>query len=779
MVQNADHMRKIIGLILGVALLLPSGFAFAQQGQISKKMEKYFAKRGEVYFSFPLQSREKLNKLSAMVSIDELTNDQVFAYANKKEFGQFVETGIEYKVLPHSADLNLDLKMLSSELALESRAWDYYPTYDAYIDLMLAFQTNHPDLCRIDTMTTLASDRMLLTAVISDNVNSDEDEPEFFYTAQMHGDEIITYVMFLRLIDHLLENYGIDPRITNLVDNIEIYINPLANPDGAFMGGNNNINGAIRYNANYVDLNRNFPDIQDGDHPDGNEWQPETVAFMDYATAHDFVMSANTHGGAELVNYPWDTWPQRHADDAWWIFVCNEYADTAHAYSPSGYFTDQGGGVTNGYDWYTTNGCRQDYMNGFQNCREFTLELSSNKMPPASQLESFWEYNYRSFLNYLEQSLYGIRGIVTNSVSNQAVEAKIEILDHDDEYSLVYSSMPKGNYHRPIEAGTFSVQVSAEGYDTQTIDNVTVANYESLRLDVQLIPNTLTAAFAAENTTPAVGMPVVFTNNSFGEVSSWEWTFEGAEPGSSTDENPVVSYTDEGVFDVQLIVSDGSTKDTLKMVDYITVNREYAMGDHTVTSCSGHFYDPAMEDNYANNEDYVMTFLPAEDSHYVEFDFSAFDLEESTDCELDYLSIYDGKDVNAPLIGTYCGKDSPGLVFASNIYGALTFRFHSDAQNTNAGWKAEFACYNGVGVENQEEQAVKVYPNPVHAGDLHIESESALQGVIIRSYAGAMVYRQACSGHHVKVNTSGFVKGIYFVEVNTDEARMVQKIQVN
>jgi hypothetical protein len=181
-----------------------------------------------------------------------------------------------------------------------------------------------------------------------------------------------------------------------MVNNMDIWINPLANPDGTYAGGNNSVNGATRYNANFVDLNRNYPDPDDGPHPDGNPWQVETIAFMDFAEGRDFVMSANFHGGAEVVNYPWDTWSHFHADDNWWQYVSREYADTVHDNAPFGYMNYLNNGITNGYAWYEITGGRQDYMNYFHQCREFTLEISDIKLLPANQLINHWNYNYRS-----------------------------------------------------------------------------------------------------------------------------------------------------------------------------------------------------------------------------------------------------------------------------------------------------------------------------------------------------------------------------------------------
>ncbi|MCK7536337.1 MAG: hypothetical protein MZV63_37830 [Marinilabiliales bacterium] len=84
-------------------------------------------------------------------------------------------------------------------------------------------------------------------------------EPEVFYTSTIHGDETAGFILMLRLADYLLKNYNTDSRVKDLVDNLEIWINPLANPDGTYRSGNYIIS-PVRFNANGYDLNRNFPD---------------------------------------------------------------------------------------------------------------------------------------------------------------------------------------------------------------------------------------------------------------------------------------------------------------------------------------------------------------------------------------------------------------------------------------------------------------------------------------------------------------------------------------
>ncbi len=450
---------------------------------------EYFTKEREVYFKFKLYSKEDLKFLSRIISIDKIKNDTVYAYANENEFNNLMTTGYtDYIILPHPGDVP-DIKMSSD--VTELLGWDSYPTYDAYVQMMNQFQTSYPNICKVVDAGTTVQGRKILFCKISDNVNQNEAEPQVMLSSTMHGDEVTGFVLMLRLIDSLLTSYGNDTRITNIIDNIEIWINPNTNPDGTYYGGNNTVSNARRYNGNSIDINRNFPDPAAGNHPDGNAWQPETITMMNLGQSKRFVLSANIHGGAEVMNYPWDTWSRLHPDDAWFIYASKCYVDTVHKFSPSTYMDDLYGypnipGITNGYAWYTITGGKQDYFTYFLRGREITIEISNTKLPAGSQLPTYWNYNRRSFLDYIEKCLYGIKGVVTDQFGNP-VKAKVTVIGNDFDNSEIFSDSLTGHYVRMIKPGTYSLKFEANNCITQIVDNVTTSYFTTTPLNIQLI----------------------------------------------------------------------------------------------------------------------------------------------------------------------------------------------------------------------------------------------------------------------------------------------------
>ncbi|WP_116124750.1 M14 family zinc carboxypeptidase [Lewinella sp. IMCC34183] len=340
-----------------------------------------------------------------------------------------------------------------------------YPTYDLYETIMYGLARRYPDRCRVEVWGRLPSGRRILVLRLGNRPAAKQARPQVLCTAAMHGDELAGYWILLKLAESLLEDDA-----SGLLDDVFLYINPLANPDGAYRGGNHTLAAARRGNANNVDLNRNYPDPDDGRFPDGNQHQPETRIFMRAADTHGFDLAINFHGGAELFNYPWDTFRSRHPDTDWWRDVSRDFARTAQNDSQLGdYFKDRANGTTNGHDWYPIAGSRQDYMNYYHRTREATVEITNAKRFPAASLPDLWLSLRGALLSYLNEARLGIHGIVTDRLTGRPVRAHVTIPGHDEMHSSVFSEALTGDFYRYLAPGSYRLLISAPGYRSRSV----------------------------------------------------------------------------------------------------------------------------------------------------------------------------------------------------------------------------------------------------------------------------------------------------------------------
>jgi hypothetical protein len=510
--------------------------------------EKYLEKRGELVFTFTANNFTEANELSRILSFvrtkDSSNPLKIRAYGNKKNFSKFLEYNLPFEVDIKANEpkdvIMFDPKVHKKNVKGKSNAYTLsfplstYPTYAQYAQQMQDFANDHSDIAElVDIGGTVQGDKRLLFIKLSDSISKREAEPRVMYTATMHGDELAGYPGMLNLIDYLITAYkntghSDHTRIKNLLDSTEVWINPLANPDASFWmsSDNTSVTNSRRENANNVDLNRNYPDNVGGANPDGNAYQTETLAFMQFAADYHFVISANLHGGIELVNYPFDnayaSTTQYHSEDPsnagpyythpdtdWFEYVSVEYATQAQNDSPSGYMTVDpdsyiylSPGVTHGAEWYRVYGGRQDYMNFYHQTREVTLEISDVKTPPATNTSSndevidLWNYNQEAYIKYLIQGTYGFRGIVKDASTGDILDAKISIVGRDDQAPPVTNSWVEteilfngtetglGDFYRPIEAGTYDILIEANGdcYAPTTLTNQTITNGSTVDL---------------------------------------------------------------------------------------------------------------------------------------------------------------------------------------------------------------------------------------------------------------------------------------------------------
>lgn len=468
--------RSLIPIIL-LSLLAVRGHS--QIIQDNAKLLKAVAERGQAEVVIAHGGINDIRVLSRSYSIRSADDKEVGLLLSPLTVRRFISEGLSY-LLKEEPAIKGEMTAASMARALE---WDVYPTWTQLDSILRSFASLYPSLCRLDTIGTSINGKSIIALKISDNCLNDESEPEVFYSSSIHGDETGGFILMLRLSDYLLRNYTTDSRVKNLVDNLEIWINPLANPDGTYRNGDV-ISSPVRFNAAGYDLNRNFPD------PEALQviQQKETIDMIRFMSERRFVLSANFHSGEEVVNYPWDRWPYEHADDDWFYTVSREWADTVHLHSPQGYMDYLDNGVTRGYEWYSILGGRQDYVTYSLYGRELTVELDEDYITPVSELDDLWEYNYRSMLGYLENALFGIRGRITGFYDGKPVPASIVTEGHDRDNSHVLSDTASGVFTRLISPGIYDLKISSGGFRDTIIRNVNVIPGERTDIDIAMIP---------------------------------------------------------------------------------------------------------------------------------------------------------------------------------------------------------------------------------------------------------------------------------------------------
>lgn len=406
-------------------------------------------------------------------NISNVSGDIATIYATDEELSNLAEAGYEFRVAETQESVR--------------KQPDGYHDYASLTADLRSYAMAHSDICRRRSLGRSVQGRELWAMLITDNPDEEEDEPEFKYIATIHGDESLGAEMCLYFIDMLLTEYDANnPRIADLIDNTAIWIVPAMNPDG--------LENNSRYNARGYDLNRGFPaypadftgTIFDGEPLGDIGREPEVAHIMRWTARNSFVLGAELHSGALVVNYPYDddglgSVDSPTPDDLLFEEVSKQYSVHNPPMWNSPFFPQ---GITNGAAWYSITGGMEDWNYRYLSCNDVIIEISDTKKPPPSQLPAYWADNGEAVLTYLEAVHIGVRGIVTDYATGESLWAQVTVAGNAHP---VFTDGDVGDYHRMLLPGTYDLTFSAGGYLTQTISDVTVIDGPATRIDVELI----------------------------------------------------------------------------------------------------------------------------------------------------------------------------------------------------------------------------------------------------------------------------------------------------
>lgn len=448
-VWGAKRLLRLQRLIAGVVVLvvLWGGVAYCDSG--SKEFEP-----AEIV----VQSRAQWEYLfNSGVSLERRDERRVWVWINKSQHKQLVQQGFQpvWQIEPAKRYW----KDRSDRLAKNQLLDEEYPTYEDVVNTLESLVAQYPDLCSLHSIGQSIQKRELYMIRIRNSSTENQTLPGIKLIGSIHGNELLPVPLLLRFASFLLEEYDTSSDVRFLVDHSDLWIMPLMNPDGYVYGN--------RFNADGVDLNRSFPDLESDPVNNTVGRQPETAALMNFQQARRTVLSANFHTGAVVVNYPWDNQSQPTIDDSLFHRISRVYADLNPRFlaSSAGPFDR---GVVRGWLWYAVYGGMQDWNYGYASCHEVTIELSDQFVPPASEIEDYWQENRPSLMSYVLQAQQCVAGRVVDYHTGEPLDATIEVLQHPG--FVVRSNLQReGLFFRMLAPGEYNLIIRAEGFVDQNI----------------------------------------------------------------------------------------------------------------------------------------------------------------------------------------------------------------------------------------------------------------------------------------------------------------------
>ncbi|MFJ2257793.1 M14 family metallopeptidase [Streptomyces sp. NPDC087844] len=363
------------------------------------------------------------------VSIDEADEETVVVSGRASQAKELRRLGYEVASLGAAPDrsgaADADVGVLDFPSA-DSR-YHNYAEMNTEINQRLAA---YPGIMSKRVIGKSYQGRDIIAVKISDNVATDESEPEVLFTHHQHAREHLTVEMALYLMRELGAGYGSDSRVTNMVNNREIWIVPDLNPDGgeydiatgAYRSWRKNRQPNSGATAVGTDLNRNWnyrwgccggssgstsSETYRGPAP---ESAPEVKVVADFVRSRvvggtqQIKAGVDFHTYSELVLWPFgyttaDTATGMTADDR------NAFATVGQKMAASnGYTPEQSS------DLYITDGSIDDYLWGSQKIFGYTFEMYPSSSggggfyPPDEVIERETSRNRDAVLQLLENA---------------------------------------------------------------------------------------------------------------------------------------------------------------------------------------------------------------------------------------------------------------------------------------------------------------------------------------------------------------------------------------
>jgi len=275
--------------------------------------------------------------------------------------------------------------------------WTYYHTYNE-IELGLR-SLESSGIAKVNSIGVSVEGRQIWAVKISDEPSvNEEDEPDVLFVGLHHAREWISAEVPYYLAVNLIQAYQSDESVKTLIDNSEIWIVPVLNPDGLeysrtvdrMWRKNRKDNGDGTFG---VDLNRNYGYMWGGSGSSGDTdsdtyrgpsafSEPETIAIQNLIqdSTRDFQAVLSYHSYGQLILYPWGYTDESAPDSSVMSALATEMSDLILNVHSEIYTPQQSSKL------YLTSGDLTDWVYGTTGVPAFTIELRPESSHPGFEL---------------------------------------------------------------------------------------------------------------------------------------------------------------------------------------------------------------------------------------------------------------------------------------------------------------------------------------------------------------------------------------------------------
>eukprot|EP00736_Rhodelphis_marinus_P007585 Rmarinus@m.26331 len=378
------------------------------------------------------------------------------------------------------------------------------PQFEGYSDLqgiwdfLHSMEAAHPGLAKVFSLSDYLGEGLGVTfegrefpvIKISDNAAHEEDEANVLFVSAHHSREIVTPQVGMHIVQSLLEGYESDDEIRTFVDNNEIFVAPLWNPDGyEHVWNYDNMWRKTRkpnYDGTYgVDLNRNYDVSWDapcggssdppsntyrGESPNSEE---ETQTMVSFHSRRNFakVMDFHSYGQEVLVS-----------------FRCTDIDPTIGDYS-----IQEGQKLADHMNYAvrvpSADGEHQQWGIVRTSAYSFLVETQTEFQPAFDVAVAEAERVWPGVLEFLKKpaSVSGhVLDMQTKSVLDSHVSITVAELEGDEEIS--WSADERfGGYNIFLPEGMYELSFEAAGYGKST--HTVQVGESTVHLDIGLTKN--------------------------------------------------------------------------------------------------------------------------------------------------------------------------------------------------------------------------------------------------------------------------------------------------